>query len=41
MIHYSFRIAKELLDKVRQSAKENDRSLSGEIRHLLKKGLEK
>ena len=36
---YSIRIEQELLNKVKESAKENERSVNAEIRMLIKKGL--
>ena len=38
---YQIRIGDELLDKVKKSAKENERSVNAEIRYLVRKALEK
>jgi hypothetical protein len=37
---YQIRIDEELLDKVKKSAKENERSVNAQIRYLLKTSLE-
>lgn len=38
-IPYQIRIDQDLLDKVKKSAKENERSVNAQIRFLLKKAL--
>ena len=38
-IPYQIRIDQELLDKVKKSAKENERSVNAEIRYLIKQSL--
>lgn len=40
-IPYQIRIDQELLDRVKESAKENERSVNAEIRYLIKQGLPK
>jgi len=39
LIPYSVRIQSDLLDKVRASAKKNERSVNAEFRYLIKKAL--
>lgn len=39
-VPYQIRIDKDLLDKVKKSAKDNDRSVNAQIRYILKKYLE-
>lgn len=36
---YAIRIEEDLLDKLRERAKEEDRSVNAQIRHYIKKGL--
>ena len=38
-IPYQIRIDKDLLEKVKKSAKENERSVNAEIRYLIKQSL--
>jgi len=40
-IPYQIRIDRDLLDKVKKSAKDNERSVNAEIRYLLKCALDK
>lgn len=40
-IPYQIRIDENLLDKVKQSAKDNERSVNAEIRYLIKCALDK
>lgn len=40
-IPYQIRIDQELLDKVKKSAKEDERSVNAQIRYLLKHALDK
>ena len=40
-IPYQVRIDQELLDKVKKSAKEDERSVNAQIRYLLKRALDK
>jgi len=40
-IPYQIRIDQDLLDKVKQSAKDNERSVNAEIRYLIKSALDK
>lgn len=40
-IPYQIRIDQELLDKVKKSSKDNERSVNAEIRYLIKLSLEK
>ena len=39
-IPYQIRIDQDLLDKVKKSAKDRERSVNDEIRYLIKKALE-
>jgi len=40
-IPYQIRIEQDLLDKIKKSAKDNERSVNAEIRYLIKCALDK